>query len=152
MNFISQMLQDRSTMLKFDGYILDPINIDNRIRQGDLLSMVLYQFYNTNLLVIPRGKNEDTVAYIDNTIMVATAKSSVEVLLSMICREGEVLDWSKNHNSLLEISKLTLIDSAHRSSCKERAILQLPQRIIEPSSSAKYLGIIVDQNLNWKAQ
>src|SRR6266853_1802333 len=128
-------------MLKFDGYILDPINIDNRIRQGDLLSMVLYQFYNTNLLVIPRGKNEDTVAYIDNTIMVATAKSS-----------GEVLDWSKNHNSLLEISKLTLIDSAHRSSCKERAILQLPQRIIEPSSSAKYLGIIVDQNLNWKAQ
>src|SRR6267154_2816073 len=31
-------------------------------------------------------------------------------------------------------------------------MLQLPQRQIEPTSSTKYLGVIVDQALDWKAQ
>jgi hypothetical protein len=153
--FIEKMLDGRSTLLKFDGYASEPIAIDNGIRQGDPLSIVLYQFYNADLLDIPKGKNEDALAYMDDTIMVATVATFAEAhvsLASMMSREGGVSEWSKTHNSLLEYTKLALIDFAHRSSSKTRSALQLPQRQITPSSSTKYLGVIVDQNLNWKAQ
>jgi len=66
-------------------------------------------------------------------------------------REEGVSDWSKTHNSPLEYTKLVLIDFMHRSSSKTRPVLQLPQRQITPSSSTKYLGIVVDQYLDWKA-
>ena len=149
--FIEKMLDGRSTLLKFDGHASEPIVIDNGIGQGDPLSMVLYQFYNADLLDIPKGKNEDALAYVDNTIMVATAATFAEAhvsLASMMSREGGVSEWSKTHNSQLEYTKLALIDFAHRSSSKIRLVLQLPQRQITPSSSTKYLGVIVDQNLN----
>ena len=149
------MLNGRSTTLKYDGHTLEPIELENGIGQGDPLSMVLYQFYNADLLDIPRDKCEDALAYIDDTIMIATAENFIQAhgkLANMMCREGGVTEWSKTHNSPLEFTKLALIDFAHRSSSKTRMTLQLPQRLIEPSSSTKYLGVIVDQTLEWKAQ
>ncbi len=154
-DFMKGMLSGRCTALKFNGYMSDPIEIDNGIGQGDPLSMVMYQFYNANLLDIPREKSEGAIAYVDNTLLLATAehfKEAHDKLASLMGREGGVMDWSKMHNSPLEYSKLVLIDFAHRNSSKKRVQLQLPQRQIEPSTSTKYLGIILDQNLNWKAQ
>ena len=64
-NFVHNMLRDRITTLKFDGYVSDPLAIDNGIGQGDPLSMGLYQYYNADLLDIPSGKDEEAVAYVD---------------------------------------------------------------------------------------
>ena len=153
--FIHNMLRGRETSLKFDGYTSDPIKIDNGIGQGDPLSMVMYQFYNADLLDIPKEEGESAIAYVDDTLMLATANNFQEAhdkLASMMSREGGVAEWSTSHNSRLEYSKLALIDFAHRSSTAERTPLQLPQREVQPTESAKYLGVIFDQNLNWKAQ
>ncbi len=133
----------------------EPIDLDNGIGQGNPLSMVLYQFYNADLLDIPKGKCKDTLAYVDDTIMIATTENFTqahEKLANMMCREGGVSEWSRTHNSPLKYTKLALIDFTHRSSSKIRTMLQLLQRQIEPTSSTKYLGVIVDQALNWKAQ
>jgi len=77
-NSVNNMLRDRETTLKFDGYASDAIWIDNSIGQGDLLSMVLYQFYNTDLLDIPSSKDEDAMAFVDDSFMLAIADSFKE--------------------------------------------------------------------------
>ena len=74
-NFVEQMLSRRSTTLKYNGHASEPIDLDNGIGQGNPLSMVLYQFYNVDLLNIPKGKCEDTLAYVDDTIMIATVEN-----------------------------------------------------------------------------
>jgi len=48
--FIDRMLTGRCTRLKFDSYTSDWVDIDNGIVQGDPLSMLLYLFYNAELL------------------------------------------------------------------------------------------------------
>ena len=73
--FVGNMLQVRTTKLEFDDHKSDRITIDNGIGQGDSLSMVLYQYYNTDLLDIPAAPHEAAAAYVDNTILVATAKN-----------------------------------------------------------------------------
>jgi len=41
-NFVERMLNSRSILLKYDGYMAAPLVIDNSIGQGDPPSMVLY--------------------------------------------------------------------------------------------------------------
>ena len=59
-NFITGMLEGRTTTLRFDDHISDNISIDNGIGQGDPLSMVLYQYYNADLLDMPETANGRT--------------------------------------------------------------------------------------------
>src|SRR6266851_2010686 len=44
------------------------------------------------------------------------------------------------------------INFIHRNSSKIRTSLQLPQKQIKPTSSTKYLGMVMDQTLSWKVQ
>ena len=153
--FIDNMLRGRVTTLKFDGYSSAPIHIDNGIGQGDPISMIMYQFYNADLLDIPNNKDEDAMAFVDDSFMLAIAdtfEEAHEMLADMMGREGGVAEWSTTHNSPLEYSKLALMDFAHYQSQKSRPPLQLPQRTVKPVISTKYLGVFFDQNLNWKAQ
>ena len=50
MRFIEQMLMNWQTRLKFDGFMYKWVGVNNGIVQGDPLSMILYLFYNTDLL------------------------------------------------------------------------------------------------------
>src|SRR5712671_6686298 len=104
---------------------------------------------------IPTEKGESVIAYVGDTLLLATVVTFQEVhvkLVSMMTRTGGVDKWSREHNSPLEYSKLALIDFAHARSSKVRPPLLLPQQEVLPMENTKYLGIIFDQNLNWKAQ
>jgi hypothetical protein len=149
-NFINNMLCNRKTVLKFDGYTLEPIQINNGIGQGDPLSMILYQYYNADLLEILKHKDEAALAYIDDTLMLTTGDTFKEAhnkLTNMMEHNGSVIDWSTKYNSPLEYTKLALIDFAHKCNNKPRPPLKLQQREVKPSKSTKYLGVIFNQHL-----
>ena len=153
--FAELMLERRNTVLRFDDHTSDPIQLDNGIRQGDPLSMALYQYYNADILEIPNRPQETAEVYVDDAILTATAKTfeeAHEILTEMMTRVGGMVKWSKSHNSSIEYSKLALIDFAHPGVKKPRPPLVLPSVTIEPTQSAKYLGIVLDQNLKWTQQ
>jgi len=136
--FVHKMLQGRVTTLKFDGYTSEPINIDNGIGQGDLLSMGLYQYYNADLIEVPKDPGESAMAYMDDSVIIVIADSFPEAhrkLRNMMTREGGVAEWSSLHNSPLEYLKLALVDFAHSRSSKRRSPLCLLQTIIQPTES-----------------
>jgi hypothetical protein len=116
--FVINMLIGRTTCLKFDNHKTGNINIDNGIGQGDPLSMVLYQYYNADLLDIPNLPSEFAAAYVDNAILVATAKTfedTHKILTDMMKREKGALQWAREHNSKFELLKLALMDFMHQS-------------------------------------
>jgi hypothetical protein len=117
--------------------------------------MVMYQFYNANLLDILKDADKNAMAYVDDTLMLAIADTFKDAhlkLANIMSKRGGIDEWSLTHNSRLECSKLALIDFAHRSNIQERSVLMLPWGKIQPVKSTKYLGIILDQHLDWKAQ
>ena len=154
-NFVHNMLEGRSTVLKFDGFILEQTIIDNGIGQGDPLSMVLYQYYNTDLLDIPEHWDENAVAYVNDAFMMALGKNfqiAHRKLCDLMEKQRGVVIWSTSHSSPLEYSKLALINFVSRHKKPDNPSLALTYRTIEPTDSTKYLGVIVDRHLNWKAQ
>jgi hypothetical protein len=119
--FISNMLKDHCTALKFDDHESDRITIDNGIGQGDPLSMALYQYYNADLIDVPVNANKAAAVYVDDAILIATASTFLQahdILADMMSRPGGAIEWSHNHNSRFKFSKLALIDFAHRNSKK----------------------------------
>lgn len=105
--------------------------------------MALYQFYNANLLDIPReSKGESMKANIGDTLLIAIARSFEDAhkkLKSMMIKEGKAIKWAKTHNSLFEYSKLALINFAH-SSCRKSTKPTLDSQTLL-SSEGKVLSI-----------
>lgn len=117
--------------------------------------MALYQFYNADILDIPNSPQELAEAYVDDAILIVTRKTFAEAherIADMMQRENGMINWSKSHNLSIEYSKLALIDFSHHRVKKQRPPLELSGVTIEPTQSTKYLGIILDQHLNWGPQ
>ena len=73
-----------------------------------------------------------------------------------------VLKWADDHNCMFGLEKFQLLDAArgtipHPFMVRKRAPLPHPALIInghqiESKSSVKYLGVHIDQGLQWKEQ
>ena len=117
------MLTGRWNRLKFDDYSSEWFQLDNSIMQGDLLSMILYLFYNTDLN-IGCGQHKFCLGYVDDPALVAMASNFMDthrLLNSMITWPEGAGDWSTSHNSNFEASKLVLLDFLHAMNVSHRA-------------------------------
>ena len=162
--FIERMLTNRHTRLRFNGFTSDWVAIDNSIVQGDPLSMLLYLFYNADLIASLK-KEEAMIAYVNDASYYAEGTNFEEAydrLHNMMNRDQGGYEWSDQHNSRFEPSKMAIVgfsrrrtvDPHHpgRTITEPRPDLHLQDAIIKLSPLHKYLGIVLDQELRWKEQ
>jgi len=150
--------------LKFDGFTLEWMNVDNGIVQGDPLSMILYLFYNANLLTDVK-RQEMKIGYVDDVNFYAEGmdfEEAYEPLSDMMKRANGGQAWSSDHNSCFEMSKLTLVGFSCQHVSKPqhpsktmpevRPTLTIGGTTIKVAIAHKFLGVIFDQELRWKEQ
>ncbi|PPQ82122.1 hypothetical protein CVT24_012427 [Panaeolus cyanescens] len=152
------------TRLKFDDYLSHEIPINNGIGQGDPMSMILYIIYNASLLeIVDREEGEDVIGFVDDIAMVAEGEDTeeaVEKLWLLMNQEGGGMSWSEGHNSRFEVSKsvvMHLTRGREREEWNEETgegilVLEMGGEVVKRVRSFKYLGVQVDDQLNWKAQ
>ena len=153
--FTGRLLENRKTKLRFDDFESEWFQIRNGIGQGDPLSMLLYVIYNSDLVDIARKeKGESALAFVDDTALVVVGKSFEEThrkLTNLMERQGGGYEWSADHNSRFETNKFALMDfSLNRT--KPRPSLVLRGVTIKSSPTHKFLGVVLDNELRWKAQ
>ncbi len=146
------MLTGRRNRLKFDDFISDWFNLDNGIVQGDPLSMILYLFYNADVLDIASRWNKMCLGYVDNMALVAEADCFADthrVLGRMMLRSEGALSWSELHNSRFETTKSVLMDFSHAKNL-DWPPMQIGGISITPQPMHKFLGVMMDQELQWR--
>jgi len=165
-NWYKRRLDNRTTSLTFDDYQSHSFNVINGIDQGCPLSPIAFIFYNSPLLKVahpsPR-KGELSLGFIDDVALAAKANSyeaANEKLRQMMERPGGALDWSREHNAEFELDKTALLclsriripdpTNPRKSIPAPRPPIVIQEHIIQPSASAKFLGVIIDENLNFK--
>ena len=155
------LLMGRNTRLSFDDFTSDPIAINNGNNQGCPLLMIFYVFYNAGLIQLSPhdSTDESQFGFVDNVALLATGLNFEEThqkLKNMMERRGGVFDWSKNHNSRFKLTKLVLMDFSPRSPAG--APLSISRRgsndttTIKPTDTYRFLGVLFDPRLKWKAQ
>src|ERR1700691_1359314 len=153
----------RKTILMFDDYESEPFEVTNGLDQGDPPSSVYYSFYNSDLIAPLSNPNELKSAFVDDTVFLAAGTSFEEnntTLRNMMTQHDGASAWSPTHNSTFEIDKFALLHLSRKLEPdpnrpgKQRPLprppLSLANHTINPSSSHKFLGVILDQNLNFK--
>ena len=158
------MLTNKHTKLRFDGFTSNWVNVDNGIVQGNPPSMLLYLFYNADLIASSQ-KEEAMIAYIDDASYYVEGLNFEEAyskLQDMMHRGQGSYNWSKQHNSCFEPSKMALVGFSHkretdlqhpgRLAPEIRPDLHLCDTVIKPSTAHKCLGVIFNQELRWWKQ
>ena len=144
-------MSGRRTKLKFDDYTSDWFDLDNRIGQGDMLSMLLYLFYNADLLDVTSRPYELSLGYVDNVALIVTANNFTQMhrmLKNIMLRSKGGFLWAKAHHSRFKTSKSVLVNFSPSKSV-EWPPLVLWGSTIMPSSTHKFIGVMVDQELHW---
>ena len=143
------MLTLHRTKLKFDNHTSSWFTLDNGISQGNPLSMILYLYYNADVLDVAHGQHELGLGYVNDMAFVVAAKSFCEahcILGNMMSHPEGGNTWSLSHNSRFEASKSILVDF----SCSkgiEHPPMWLGGTRITPQPAHKFLGIMLDQEL-----
>jgi len=143
-NYVGELLKNRKTQLCFDDHTSEWFNITNGIGQGDPFSMLLYIVYDSDLVTVTKNKDELTLAFVDDTVLLAIAKSFQDthrILGDMLEREGGAYEWSADHNSHFETSKFSLVDFT-LSKTKPRPPMTIRRNVITPTPSHRFLGIM----------
>ena len=93
---------------------MDPLQIpiNNGIGQGDPLSMILYLFYNADLVDVVSGKGQAAVAFVDDANLYVEGNNYEEAydsLCEMLLKTGGAKEWTEMHHSRFKKSKFAIV-------------------------------------------
>jgi hypothetical protein len=128
--------------------------------------MLLYIIYNADLLeIIDNDQQEDALGYVDDIALLAIGDNfdhTTAKLKNLMEKRDGGLNWSRDHNSKFEITKLAVLHSSRkmirdpedqsRRIQLDRPVLIVNGQTINEVSSLKYLGILIDAQLRWNEQ
>ena len=143
-------LTGRTTQLRFNGATSDEIHMEAGIPQGSPLSPILFMIYNAELLEIPKP-SDLALGFIDDIaygVGGLTAQGNVEQLERILQKSEE---WKHKHGAQFEPNKYVLIHFARNTRLDVKAAIQLNGTVIPPAEEARYLGVIFDPKLKYRA-
>ena len=160
--WIKSFLEGRFQTVNVDGFYSFPTPVLSGVPQGSVLGPLLFIIYLNDLSNEISGAEIQTFA--DDTKIVAKI-NTVDDKNNLQKNLDSVITWSQINNMKLNINKFELI--CHKSKTENKTlnllnILPFSNSFnsyiatnsinIDPSSSVKDLGIVIDESLNWKLQ
>lgn len=150
--WIASFLQHRTTTICMGTLQSEPYRIDTGIPQGSPLSLILYLFYNTDLLEAATTHWIQTCGWIDDVYFFTQGSTTEENCWNLEAANRAAEHWSRTHGSKFSPSKYQLI---HFTRSRKRFNLHQTMTVdgteVVPTTTAKYLGITLDQELKWGA-
>ena len=164
--WMKRRLENRQTTISFDDYQTEAFEVLNGLDQGDPYSGVSYLIYNADVLKIPIYRaGEWILLFVDDAVIIVSGKNfneTHEKLRNIMNRTGGVFEWAKTHNCEFGIEKFQLLDATKKripNPINPRERIPIPRQAlilgnqrIQSKDTARFLGVMVDNKLNWRAQ
>ena len=163
--WLQQRMEGRTTTISFDGHQSKTFDVENGLDQGDPASGILYSLYNAGLAQNLKPKQgEHGFLYIDDNTILAIGSDFQDThnkCADMLQREDGPFQWATSHNCEYSLPKFQALDLIRPSAGEDRKrgkgeeiTVTLNNKIhkLQPRPVAKWLGLLMDEQLRWKAQ
>ena len=111
------------------GPLLFPIYINDTVNSSNVLSFVLFA--------------DDTTVYVQND----SIDSAIEILNKELAK---VALWFDSNKLTLNVNKTQMIMLSRKKKLTPQNEVILRNEVVQQVNKAEFLGVIVDQHLNWK--
>ena len=148
--FISYLF-DRKQFVSINGHVSNKASIKYGVPQGSFRGPLLFLIYINDLDHAIKFCKVHHFA--DDTNLVHFSKSVSKLKTYFNIDMKNITNWLNANKISLNIKKTELVILKHKNKKLECPIkIKLSRKRLYPSKSVKYLGVRIDENLNWKDQ
>jgi hypothetical protein len=145
-------MEKRTASISFDDFESTIAPLENAgLAQGSPLSPILFIFLNTDLVNQPVIHKGGSSAFIDDYFRWVVGLSVEENLRRL--QEDDIPrieQWAKQTGSCFAAEKTELIHLTRRKTELTKGQLIIQGTTVKPSTTAKLLGVVFDNELRWK--
>ena len=153
---LKSYLSDRNQYVSIHGETSDHLPVEYGVPQGSCLGPLLFLIYINDLsnLCNINSKNCEFVLFADDTNIFAKAKTKALVYDLANSLLKLVSDYMKSNKLHINMSKCCYIyfqRQANNQNDSNNTEIKIDNHIINQVSEIKFLGVTIDENLNWNS-
>lgn len=149
---VQAYLTGRSTTILFGDFESDPKSLSIGLPQGSPLSVILYILYNSSLLTqaidLP---HTSSLGFVDDVAFLTADKSLDTVRRRLQVLANRELTWGSRHGAAFDQRKSQWIVLTRRALPDILPSITLGAKTLLPQPQVKWLGVVLDQQLNFTA-
>ena len=146
--FLSNYLSNRNQYTRVSNYRSSLRTVTCGVPQGSALGPLLFLLYVNDL---PSSSNFKATLFADDTLL-QLSDCNIKKLEKRVNNElNKINVWLRNNKISLNISKTNyvLIDNCINALTKKHFEIKLQQNVLNRVENVKYLGMLIDDGLNW---
>ena len=141
-------LTDREFQVTVDGTTSTTRPMTAGVPQGSCLSPLLFNIYMAD---IPKSRHTNLLAYADDTAITASAKIHKHIATKLQAHLTTLATWMDKWRLQVNPAKTQVVLFNNGRKQPPRDVLHWKGSRLQWSKTAKYLEVMYDSNLNWRA-
>ena len=152
--FLQSYLSDRTQRVFVHGQFSNIGAVNIGVPQGSILGPLLFIIFINDLPMSVKNKNVECNLFADDTSLHARGETVHNIEIDLQSSLNEVSDWCKENKMVLHPAKtksMLITTRQKRQLAVPPLKLNLDLEPIEQVSERKFLGVTIDDQLNWNA-
>ncbi len=150
--WIGSFMSHRHASVGFDDFRTEMTRLANAgLAQGSSLSPILFAFFNSDLVDQQVTVHGGASAFIDDYFRWRVGRSAEENLAKIQSEDIPRIEaWARRTGSCFAAEKTELIHLTRKKGEQDKGQIIMNSKAVNPSLTAKLLGVIFDRELRWK--
>ena len=150
-NWIDTFCSNRTATLQVNRYTSEHKTLlQSGLLQGSSLSLILFLFFNADLVQRTLNGNEGSIAFVDDYtawVTGASARFNQNEIQGII---NDALQWEKRSEATFKGEKTTIVHFTRNNNLYNSTAFVIKGERVKPKQDVKILGLIMDSKLNYK--
>lgn len=155
LKWLRSFMTNRRQFIQIKNSCSSIAQVTEGVPQGSTLGPILFTLYIGDISNIAQRFNLNVHIFADDILVYGSCKSGDDVSLSSNVSEcvQSISEWLRSNKLLLNTGKTKLMWCAIRQRLSDvhNDPINIGNHIIEPSTSMRYLGVVIDQSLSFSA-
>ena len=150
---LSTIYSSSNAQIRVNGLLTESFGVASGVRQGDILSPILFSMYlndlasgikDLNIGIDINGTNVSILLYADDIVLIAENETSLQMMLDFISK------WCSKWRMAINAGKTQIVHFRHSNKQQSAHSFQFGSHILETVGFYKYLGVTLDEHLEFE--